>query len=87
MCNYYLSLCRRPTITYAASLLSLSSPFLTRGVYQSVSAILSIGGWSGSIYFSSAVATDANRTAFAQAIIAVTSQYQLDGIELECALL
>ncbi len=72
---------------YVASLLSLSSPFLTRGVCQSVSAILSVGGWSGSQYFSSAVATDANRTAFAQAIVDVTSQYQLDGIEFECALL
>jgi hypothetical protein len=48
--------------------------------------MLSIGGWSGSAYFSSAVATDANRTAFANAIVNVVSQYQFDGIEFECAL-
>jgi hypothetical protein len=61
--------------------------FLSQGVCQGVSAILSIGGWSGSQYFSTAVATDANRTAFAKAILNVTSTYQLDGIQIECALL
>jgi len=62
------------------------SPFLTQGVFQGVVPILSLGGWTGSLYFSSAVSTDANRTAFATAIVAVVSQYQLDGIEIECAL-
>ena len=53
---------------------------------QGVRALLSVGGWTGSLYFSSAVATDANRTAFAQAIMDVVSQYSLDGVEFECAL-
>jgi len=53
---------------------------------QRVRAILSVGGWTGSGYFSSAVATDANRTAFAKAIMDVVSQYNLDGVEFECAL-
>jgi chitinase len=44
-----------------------SLPFLTQ-VFQNVIPMLSIGGWGGSQYFSSAVATDANRTAFANAI-------------------
>ncbi|KAI0252956.1 chitinase [Lactifluus subvellereus] len=48
-----------------------------------VNAILSIGGWRGSQYFSSAVATDANRTAFAQAVMQVVSEYKLDGIEFD----
>lgn len=61
-------------------------PFLTQVVFQSVIAMLSIGGWTGSRYFSSAVATDANRTAFAEAIVDVVSEYQLDGIEFEYAL-
>jgi chitinase len=63
-----------------------SLPFLTRGVFQGVSPILTIGGWTGSRYFSSAVATDANRTAFAKAIVGVVTQYNLSGIEIECAL-
>ncbi len=46
--------------------------------------MLSIGGWGGSQYFSSAVATGANRTAFARAVINLVSMYQLDGVEFEC---
>ena len=49
--------------------------------------MLAVGGWGGSKYFSSAVATEANRTAFAKAIMVVVSQYGLDGIEFEYALL
>jgi GH18 family chitinase len=63
-----------------------SLPFLTQCVFQNVIPMLSLGGWAGSVYFSSAVATDANRTAFANAIVNAVSQYQLDGIEFECAL-
>lgn len=50
-----------------------------------VNAILSIGGWTGSQYFSSAVATEANRTAFAQTVMKTVSKYNLDGVEFECA--
>ncbi|KAI0305234.1 chitinase [Multifurca ochricompacta] len=50
---------------------------------NNVHAILSVGGWTGSQFFSSAVATEANRTAFAQAIMKVVSQYNLDGIEFD----
>ena len=49
--------------------------------------MLAVGGWGGSKYFSSAVATEANRTAFAKAIMGAVSQYGLDGIEFEYALL
>ncbi|KAI9444239.1 chitinase [Lactarius indigo] len=48
-----------------------------------VKPIVSIGGWTGSQYFSSAVATDANRTAFAQAVINLVSRYNLDGVEFD----
>jgi chitinase len=60
-------------------------PSLT--IPQNVKALMSIGGWGGSRYFSSAVATDANRTAFAQAVMKVVSTYSLDGIEFECVYL
>ena len=49
--------------------------------------MLAIGGWGGSKYFSPAVATDANRTVFAKAVMGVVSQYGLDGIEFKYALL
>ncbi|KAH9057927.1 chitinase [Lactarius deliciosus] len=50
---------------------------------NNVKAILAIGGWTGSRYFSYAVATDANRTAFAQAAMKLVSTYNLDGIEFD----
>ncbi|THH18711.1 hypothetical protein EW146_g2328 [Bondarzewia mesenterica] len=50
---------------------------------NNVNAILSVGGWTGSQYFSTAVSTDANRTAFAQAVMKLVSQYGLDGIEFD----
>ena len=55
-------------------------------VCQNVAAILTLGGWTGSQYFSSDVATDANRTAFAKAIQNVVSTYKLDGVDFECVL-
>ncbi|KAI9458903.1 chitinase [Lactarius psammicola] len=50
---------------------------------NNVHALLSIGGWTGSRYFSSAVATDTNRTAFAEAVMKLVSTYKLDGIEFD----
>ncbi|KAI9452735.1 glycoside hydrolase family 18 protein [Russula earlei] len=57
--------------------------FVSNAHANGVHAMLSVGGWGGSQYFSSAVATDANRTAFAQAVLAAVSQYNLDGIEFD----
>ncbi|KAJ7750159.1 glycoside hydrolase superfamily [Mycena olivaceomarginata] len=45
--------------------------------------LLSIGGWTGSIYYSSAVATNASRVAFANAIEDVVTTYKLDGIDFD----
>lgn len=52
-------------------------------IFQDVDAILSIGGWTGSQYFSIAMATPANRTAFVQAVLDLVSKYDLDGIDFE----
>ncbi|KAJ6492023.1 chitinase [Mycena sanguinolenta] len=48
-----------------------------------VSPVLSIGGWSGSRYFSTAVATNDSRTRFIDAILALVSTYDLDGIDFD----
>ncbi|KAF5333128.1 hypothetical protein D9611_002412 [Ephemerocybe angulata] len=44
---------------------------------------LSIGGWTGSKYFSPAVATPETRRMFANNILAVYESYNLDGIDLD----
>ncbi|KAH9974733.1 glycoside hydrolase [Lactifluus volemus] len=57
--------------------------FVQTAKSYNVRPILAIGGWGGSIYFSSAVATQENRTAFAQAIMRTVSQYRLEGIDFD----
>ena len=41
--------------------------------------VVSVGGWTGSKYFSSAVSTAAGRTKFAQNMAKMISTYNLDG--------
>lgn len=50
---------------------------------QGTNAMLSVGGWGGSVYFSSSVGSAANRTAFAQSVLSVINQYGLDGVEFD----
>lgn len=45
--------------------------------------MLTVGGWTGSQYFSSAVATEENRTAFVNTVMNLVDQYQLDGLDFE----
>lgn len=45
-------------------------------------AILTVGGWTGSKYFSSAV-TPQNRTTFIQAILDLVSKYNFDGVDFD----
>ncbi|KAH9039546.1 glycoside hydrolase family 18 protein [Lactarius pseudohatsudake] len=62
---------------------TLLPQFVQTAHANNVHALLSIGGWTGSRYFSSSVATDTNRTAFAQAVMKLVSTYNLDGIEFD----
>ncbi|KAJ7484425.1 glycoside hydrolase family 18 protein [Mycena latifolia] len=57
--------------------------FVTAAQSNGVSALLSIGGWTGSMYYSTAVATAENRTAFVAAVLGLVSKYSLDGIDFD----
>nr|GAT54843.1 glycoside hydrolase family 18 protein [Mycena chlorophos] len=57
--------------------------FVTLAKSNGVSALLSIGGWTGSMYYSSAVATAENRTTFVNAVLDLVSKYNLDGIDFD----
>lgn len=50
---------------------------------QDVKALVSIGGWDGSVYFSDNVATQDNITTFVQTIVDFAQQYDLDGVDFE----
>ncbi|KAJ7731113.1 glycoside hydrolase family 18 protein [Mycena maculata] len=57
--------------------------FVSAAQSSGVTALLSIGGWSGSMYYSTAVATADNRTAFVAAVLSLVSAYNLDGIDFD----
>ncbi|KAJ9108777.1 hypothetical protein QFC21_000097 [Naganishia friedmannii] len=44
---------------------------------------LSVGGWTGSVYFSPAVATAENRQTLAQAMLSMYNKFNLDGIDID----
>ncbi|KAJ6532717.1 glycoside hydrolase family 18 protein [Mycena vulgaris] len=57
--------------------------FVSAAQDNGVPALLSIGGWTGSMYYSTAMATPENRTAFVTAVLGLVSQYNLDGIDFD----
>lgn len=62
---------------------ALLPQFVTAAHAKNVKALLSIGGWTGSLYFSPLVATDSSRKGFIKAISAVVKKYKLDGIDFD----
>ncbi|KAH9940359.1 chitinase [Epithele typhae] len=50
---------------------------------NNVKALVSIGGWTGSRFYSSAVADSANRTAFVDTVVQFATQYGLDGLDFD----
>ncbi|KAK2058009.1 family 18 glycosyl hydrolase [Colletotrichum caudatum] len=68
--------------------LSKSAPdqipaFVAAAKANNVKALVSMGGWTGSIYFSSAIATPENRTAFVKTALDLVAQYDLDGLDFD----
>ncbi|KAI4527956.1 glycoside hydrolase [Schizophyllum commune Loenen D] len=45
--------------------------------------VLSVGGWGGSYWFSNAVSSKGNRSAFSSALADAVSQYNLDGVDID----
>lgn len=50
---------------------------------QNVKVVVSIGGWTGSKWFSNAVSTSANRAIFVANIMAMVNKFGLDGIDID----
>ncbi|KAF9559452.1 glycoside hydrolase family 18 protein [Agrocybe pediades] len=62
---------------------ALLPTFVTEAHNNNVKALLSVGGWGGSLYYSTAVGNAQNRTAFVKAIVGLANQYNLDGIDFD----
>ncbi|GAA6010212.1 hypothetical protein JCM10207_005669 [Rhodosporidiobolus poonsookiae] len=57
--------------------------FVTRAHAAGVTTSYTVGGWTGSAYFSTHVATAESRAIFARALVAVMQQYNFDGIDID----
>ncbi|KAG1739311.1 glycoside hydrolase family 18 protein [Suillus lakei] len=62
---------------------SLLPDFVSEAHAHGVQAHIAIGGWGGSIYFSSDVATAENRTSFVNTVIDFVEEYDLDGVNFD----
>jgi len=66
------------------SLCPYSIPFyLFLIIVQNVKALLTVGGWTGSVHWSSSVATSQNRSTFANNVAQFAHAHNLDGIDFE----
>lgn len=50
---------------------------------QDVKAMVTIGGWTGSVYFSNNVGSAENRTLFVKTVVEFAAKYNLDGFDFE----
>ncbi|KAI0342497.1 glycoside hydrolase [Trametopsis cervina] len=57
--------------------------FVEHAHQHNVAAILTVGGWTGSQYFSTAVNSATNRTAFVQTVLQMVKRYNLDGVDFD----
>ncbi|KAK8061925.1 hypothetical protein PG994_008291 [Apiospora phragmitis] len=57
--------------------------FVSAAKSKGVKAMISIGGWTGSRYFSSMFGSAENRTAFVKTCLDLVNQYKLDGLDFE----
>ncbi|KAL4078101.1 glycoside hydrolase family 18 protein [Scleroderma yunnanense] len=62
---------------------SMLEQFVSAAHTNNVKALLTLGGWSGSVYWSSSVATAQNRSTFANNVAQFASAHNLDGIDFD----
>ncbi|KAF8836466.1 glycoside hydrolase family 18 protein [Paxillus ammoniavirescens] len=70
-------------LTLAGSDPSVFPQFVSEAHEHGVAAHIAVGGWTGSRWFSSNVATQENRTAFVKAVTDFAQQYGIDGVNFD----
>ncbi|KAJ3513907.1 hypothetical protein NLJ89_g2690 [Agrocybe chaxingu] len=71
------------TLALDASDERLLPQFVSTAHQNGVKASLSIGGWTGSRYFSSNVGSARNRTAFVKTVTDIATKFSLDGLDFD----
>ncbi|KAH7882390.1 glycoside hydrolase family 18 protein [Phlebopus sp. FC_14] len=62
---------------------STISDFVSTAHSNGVKALLTVGGWDGSMYWSSSVDSAQNRSTFATAVLQVVNSYGFDGVDFD----
>ncbi|TFK43785.1 glycoside hydrolase family 18 protein [Crucibulum laeve] len=57
--------------------------FVSTAHSHGVKALVSIGGWTGSRWWSASVGSSANRTAFVKTVTSFATKYKLDGLDFD----
>lgn len=57
--------------------------FVSAAKLNGVKALVSIGGWTGSLWFSTSFGSAENRTAFLQTCLDLVKEYDLDGLDFD----
>jgi len=70
-------------VTLNGSDADLLPQFVSLAKQNGVSAMVSVGGWAGSQYFSTDVGSEENRTAFVKTITDFVQAYELDGVDFD----
>ncbi|KAI0071537.1 glycoside hydrolase [Panus rudis PR-1116 ss-1] len=71
------------TVSLADSDEELLPQFVQQAQQNGVKALVTVGGWTGSQYFSTAVGSEENRTAFVKTMVNLVNQYNLDGLDFD----
>ncbi|EED84956.1 hypothetical protein POSPLDRAFT_126595 [Postia placenta Mad-698-R] len=71
------------TVSLGASDEVLLPQFVQAAKQNNVKAMLTVGGWTGSQYYSTVVSTPENRDTFANAVLGLVSKYDLDGLDFD----
>ncbi|EKM79886.1 hypothetical protein AGABI1DRAFT_72570 [Agaricus bisporus var. burnettii JB137-S8] len=70
-------------LTLNGSNAELLPQFVSEAKKNHVKALVSVGGWTGSLFFSSNVATAQNRTLFVKTLVNFARKYKLDGLDFD----
>ncbi|KAI0268808.1 glycoside hydrolase family 18 protein [Gloeopeniophorella convolvens] len=71
------------TLSLADSDLELLPQFVSAAHAHGVKALVSIGGWTGGLFYSTDVGSASNRTAFVSTVTKLVKQFDLDGIDID----
>ncbi|KAG6910992.1 hypothetical protein DXG01_006046 [Tephrocybe rancida] len=71
------------TLDMSGSNPELLPKFVSEAHKNGVKALVSVGGWTGSRFWSASVATPSNRTAFVKTLSGFAKKYNLDGLDFD----